>query len=91
MNRHLIGHNHPPKSDKVKALAARLTGTTGFNGDQDEIEELTLEECKELDSLVFNCVACNWWCDAEECNEDEAEWVCDECYRDRHPKEDDAS
>jgi hypothetical protein len=78
----LAGHNHPPRSERVKEIADRLRGTTGYNGDVDDIEDLTIEECKELDSQVFNCTRCNWWCDGEECNEHEGEWVCDECLAD---------
>lgn len=72
---------HPPKSERVKEIADRLRGTTGYNGHIDDIEDLTTEECKELDSMVFCCEGCNWWCDAEECNEDDG-WFCNECIKD---------
>lgn len=61
-------------SDRARTLAYKLLGTC--DGAVDQIEELTLEECRALDDIVLNCVACNWWVEAGECDED---GVCSEC------------
>lgn len=63
-----------PPSEKIQALAERLKGTCDHA--TDEIEELTIDECKELDSLVGCCEGCDWWVSRHELNDD---WRCEDC------------
>lgn len=36
--------------------------------------------CAELDSLVFCCERCNWWCEQHEMADDiRGNWICEEC------------
>lgn len=43
-------------------------------------EELSVADAQYLDSLVFLCSACGWWCEASEANESPSgEDVCDDC------------
>jgi hypothetical protein len=76
----MINHkcNHPP-SYKVQQLAAALLGTTGGTTLDEQIEELTTEECEEFDDIVFNCERCNWWCSTEELNDETGMQLCDDC------------
>ena len=62
---------------KIAALAERLQGY----GDPDyETLELSQDECKALDTLVFECTRCNhWYHQRENANRDGAEWYCKEC------------
>ena len=69
---------HPPSS-KVRALADKLIGTIGPADLVDQVEDLSIEECKDLDALVFECTCCGWWCTDRERNIINDEWVCDEC------------
>lgn len=66
----------PPRATVI-ALAERLFG----NGDVDyEVQELSLEECRELDTLVFECRQCNnWFYQRDNATPDGAEWICKEC------------
>lgn len=34
--------------------------------------------CAHLDSLIFCCETCAWWCEHSEMSED-YEWVCQDC------------
>lgn len=40
-----------------------------------------------FDSIVFNCTGCNWYCGADECNDVDGEWFCDDCAREIEGKE----
>ncbi len=44
-------------------------------------EQKNKEFLTELDGLVFQCEACNWWCGTDELvsTEDDAELTCEEC------------
>lgn len=64
-------------TDRVRALADRALGTC--DGYVDEIEELTLAECAELDGLVFQCVTCGWWFEAGDAVDTEHGWECGDC------------
>ncbi len=70
---------HPP-STKIMALAERLVGTVGSVPLHEQIEDLSIEECRELDAIVFNCERCNWWCSTDELNDgpNDEQW-CDQC------------
>lgn len=47
--------------------------------------------CAVLDSLVFECTGCGWWCEIGECNDhpESGEWVCVECYGEATEETDD--
>ena len=66
-----------PPSAKVIELAARLRGTC--DSGVDEIEDLTVDECKQLDRLVFCCEQCNWWFEHNEMGSGKDVWKCREC------------
>ena len=45
--------------------------------------EMNQEFCDRLDSLVFNCECCNWWCEISEMTDDpDHDWNCTDCYPD---------
>ena len=45
-----------------------------------EYSDLTTEDFEKVDSEIFECTQCNWWCDQDECKEDESgQWVCEGC------------
>ena len=70
----------PESVIKVKSIAERLIGTTGGEA-EDEIYELTMEECKYLDMLAFRCQTCEWWfSESEKSNEDGSGWYCYELF-----------
>lgn len=60
-------------SERVEKLANRLLGSC--DSAVDEIEELTIEECRELDDIVLLCSGCGWWFEASEVDEE----LCNEC------------
>lgn len=68
---------HPP-SPKIMALAEKLIDN-GDNGLTDELNDLTIEECRELDSVAFRCTCCDWWFHKRECVTVEGEWQCEAC------------
>lgn len=36
--------------------------------------------CYRLDSLVFECLQCSWWCEVSEMTDDpDYDWCCDDC------------
>lgn len=77
----------PPPRASIQALAERLLGTCEHA--TDEIEALSIEECRELDYLVFNCAGCGWWHDSGEQHDIDAEWYCHDCAKQRGQHEDD--
>lgn len=61
---------------KITALAERLQGY----GDVDyEVNELTIEENRALDIIVFECPVCNHWFHQRENANPDGEWICKEC------------
>lgn len=73
---------HPVLSSELRAKAEALIGTCHMS-DPEWMEDLSIEELREVDSIVFSCEQCGWWCDADECNEDDG-WFCNDCMKDRH-------
>ena len=63
-----------PPRESVRKLAERLIGSCEFA--VDEINALSLEECRELDSIAFLCDGCGWWFHRYEMV---ADWKCEEC------------
>lgn len=41
------------------------------------LEDLTPQQCAELDSNVLCCAACGWWVPSDEIVEND---ICDECH-----------
>jgi hypothetical protein len=77
------------REEKIKELAHDLIGSSGMSDletymeDEGEIQDITLDEFKMIDEIVFKCTCCDWWCgeDEKETNEND-EWVCRECHGD---------
>ncbi len=45
-----------------------------------EEDDLTIEELEELDSQIFNCGVCGWWCEiSEDSGIGEGEFICTDC------------
>jgi hypothetical protein len=66
-------------TDKVRQMADNLRGTC------ESLEDaLNIEECAELDEMVFCCDICGWWYDtgelAKNCPEDSL--ICEKCGED---------
>lgn len=71
-----------PPGDKIKRLAYKLIGTTGFEL-IDEISDLERWECRQLDMLAFACTQCGWWFAVTERKEVSDEWFCKECAKEK--------
>lgn len=53
----------------AREAAERLAGTCGSVADlgpEFEAAQNDMEFCAELDSLVFECSCCGWWCEIGE-------------------------
>ena len=73
---------------QIEALANYLRGTAGsIDGALEALEmpiryevDMTYADCLMLDSKVFCCTICDWWCGADEHGENEGDdFVCAEC------------
>ena len=69
----------PKRYAAIREIARRLIGTTGDADIEDEIEALTLDETRILDTMAFRCKGCEWWVDKNECVEINANWYCVQC------------
>jgi hypothetical protein len=75
--------------EQVAVLVYDLVGTTQdldlyleaeFNiADREKLAAVTLEE---IDSYMFECEYCGWWCDDDERSENGYEDICKECVED---------
>ena len=71
--------------DMAHKAAEQLQGTCKSIpelGEEFEDLEDDSDFCATLDSLVFECERCNWWCEISEMSEkcaDDGGWYCDEC------------
>ena len=83
-----MGHmTNCPRNGLAQKLADNLQGTCksiddGLRDIDREDDELTIDEHRELDGLVFECAECGWWCEAGEANENpdgSGEDLCDDC------------
>lgn len=62
---------------KISALAERLYS---FGDQSYEVNELSVDECKVLDGLVFECQSCNdWYYQRDNAKPNGAEWICKGC------------
>lgn len=50
----------------------------------DTFDATTLEDDEKflnyLDSEIFNCSCCGWWCEVSDINEQDSEFVCNDCF-----------
>lgn len=69
-----------------------LSGTCKAIEGDEEYEHLLEDEnfCALLDSLIFNCEYCNWWCEMSDMGADgQQHGICRECCRDNDIEMDD--
>lgn len=52
-------------------------GLDTFEIDEDE---LTADDYNYIDSEIFECEECNWWCSQDERSEDEGGNTCQDCF-----------
>jgi hypothetical protein len=71
----------PKRYAEIRVLSNRLIASCdGGANDADEVSDMPLEECRVLDTMVFECTTCNQWFDITEQHEDESgQWVCTDC------------
>lgn len=48
-------------------------------GDELSDDDLTMEQLEAIDSEIFCCDECSWWCDISEMSECEDENKCTDC------------
>lgn len=71
----------PAQFTKCRALADKLIASCDGGRDyQDEVEALTQEECKMLDSMALECCTCNQWFAASEMIDTGSQWECSDCH-----------
>jgi len=70
----------------IRKIAEGLIGTCNSC---EEINDFTMEECAEFDTIVFCCSSCDWWCSMDEGHDDESGqgFVCDECFKGEEDEE----
>lgn len=66
---------HTPES-----LYAELIGSCGDL--PEEVENWPIKDLKELDSLMFLCNCCGWWCEPDEQQDVDGEYFCSQCVED---------
>lgn len=72
-------------SEKARIIAEELQGTCNslqFALESHEWDgaDNSQDFCDTLDSLVFECKVCNWWCETSEMSHDEEhDWECEDC------------
>lgn len=42
-------------------------------------EDLTADDHAKIDSEIFECASCGWWCENDELNEVGSEQYCNDC------------
>lgn len=45
-------------------------------------EDLTVADLQYIESEIFLCAGCGWWCPTHEQHEVDDEFFCDDCYED---------
>lgn len=73
----------PQRYAEIRVLADKLVASCdGGRDEADEVEALSLDECKVLDSMAFECSHCNQWYAVADRTEDSAgQWCCTDCER----------
>ena len=63
--------------EQIHDIAEDLRGTCQ-DINEEKFGELDSGDLAEIDSLVFECEQCGWWCGTDEMSSD-IDQVCDEC------------
>ena len=68
----------------VVALIKRLEGSClsleeVLEEQEAEFEDMTAEDCGELDQTIMCCDSCGWWYETSEMNTDGGDTLCEEC------------
>lgn len=69
----------PAQLTKARKLADNLMATCQPSEYWDEVDALTLEESRVLDSIVFECQTCNHWFAVAERHESHGQFYCGDC------------
>jgi hypothetical protein len=67
-------------AERAQEVADALRGTPhniDYKASAAEIADPTF--CQELDTLVFECLGCGWWCDVDELHDTPEGSKCDDC------------
>jgi len=65
---------------KVRPLADALMASCSPNEHWEELEALTQEECRALDTIAFECAVCNHWFPVVQMHDPSAaQFTCKEC------------
>lgn len=68
---------------RIQELAETLLGTplslTDVCRSMGLPDDLTKEQAEQLDSEVFECACCGWWCSSDEAHDESGELICDQC------------
>ena len=46
------------------------------------IDDLTTEDLLFIETEIFCCSNCGWWCEVCEAHDDNGDTLCDDCYED---------
>jgi hypothetical protein len=68
-----------PPNAKVQKLANDLVGTCGMGEVQDRLNDLSEDECHQLDMVAFCCCECEYWHPRTDFVETLEGWFCKEC------------
>ena len=70
----------PKRYAEIHVLADSLIASCdGGMSHTDDIEALTIEECKVLDGMALECQVCNQYSAAAEMTDTGGEYVCPDC------------
>lgn len=65
---------------RARELADKLVATNEPSKYWDDLESMTAAEARALDTIAFECAACNQWYAVSEREEnDRGEWICRQC------------
>lgn len=71
---------NPKRYAEIRVLADSLIASCdGGASHTDDIEALTIEECKVLDGMALECQTCNQWFAAADMTDTGGEYVCADC------------
>jgi formylmethanofuran dehydrogenase subunit E len=65
---------------EIRLLAdALIASCDGGANNTEDIEALTLKECRLLDGMALECQVCNQWSAANEMRDEGGKYVCIDC------------
>lgn len=77
-----------PKNFDANKLTEDLQGTCKTIDDNlpdgMEFTDLTSQDHVIIDTQVFCCEQCGWWCEISEQNKNDGDYICDDCYEDNN-------